>query len=155
MTQCWGLRSSQLFSGARWNSCKVVWPRSGVTTVESVSLGRIGRDRPGQLPASLPHGLWEALGTHTASSTPGTPFAPGSSPHRRTSAMAPTGLLQQLHYLNRSSSAFHDQLSSILYGEGFKQQALNLQSDGLVWLVDYLDNVRRRVSFIRSPLKRS
>ena len=67
--------------------------------------------------------------------------------------MTPTGLLSQLHLLNRSSSTFHDQLSSILYGEEFKQQAPNLESDGLVWLVDYLDKVRRRVSFPHSSLK--
>ena len=60
--------------------------------------------------------------------------------------MALTGLLSQLHLLDRSSSTFHDQLSNILYGEEFKQQAPNLQSDGLVWLVDYMDTVRRRVS---------
>jgi len=64
-----------------------------------------------------------------------------------------TGLLQQLHLLNRSSSTFHDQLSGILYGEEFKRQAPNLQSDGLVWLVDYLDKVRRHVSSPRSSLK--
>ena len=67
--------------------------------------------------------------------------------------MTPTGLLPQLHQLNRSSSTFQDQLSSILYGEEFRQQAPNLPSDGLVWLVDYLDKVRRRVSFLLSPLK--
>ena len=69
--------------------------------------------------------------------------------------MTPTGLLPRLHLLDRSSSTFHDQLSGILYGEEFKQQALNLQNDGLVWLVDYLDNVRRRVSLFCSLLKQA
>jgi len=68
--------------------------------------------------------------------------------------MGSTGLLGQLHHLDRSSSTFHDQLSSILYGEEFRQHVPNLQSDGLVWLVDYLDKVRRRVSLLRSLLKR-
>jgi len=67
--------------------------------------------------------------------------------------MASTGLLDQLQYLNKFSATFHDQLNSILYGEEFKQQATNLQGDSLVWLVDYLDKVRRRISFLRSSLK--
>ena len=67
--------------------------------------------------------------------------------------MASTGLLPQLHLLDRSSSTFHDQLSNILYGEEFRQKAPNLETEGLVWLVDYLDKVRRRISFLRSPLK--
>jgi len=71
--------------------------------------------------------------------------------------MTSPGLLQQLYLLllERSSSTFHDQLSSILYGEEFRQQAQNLQNDGLVWLVDYLDEVRRRASLLHSPLKQS
>jgi len=67
--------------------------------------------------------------------------------------MTSPGLLQQLHGLNRSSSMFHDQLSNILYGEEFRQHVPHLQSDGLVWLVDYLDKVRIRVPPLRSSLK--
>ena len=67
--------------------------------------------------------------------------------------MTSTGLLHQLHILNRSSSTFHDKLSSILYGEEFRENAPNLETDGLVWLVDYLDKVRPRVSLLRYPLK--
>ena len=62
-------------------------------------------------------------------------------------------LLQQLHRLDRFSSGFHDQVSNVLYGEEYKQCMPNLQGDDLVWLVDYLDNVRHHVSLLHSPLK--
>ena len=55
--------------------------------------------------------------------------------------------LQQLHRLDRSSSGFHDQLSSVLYGEEYQKCVQNLQCDDLVWLVEYLDKVRRRAAF--------
>jgi len=61
--------------------------------------------------------------------------------------------LRQLHRLYRSLPDFHDQLKGILYGEEYKQCVLNLQDDDLVWLVDYLDKVRHRVTLPRSPLK--
>ena len=61
--------------------------------------------------------------------------------------------LQQLHHLDRFSSDFHDQVSNALYGEEYKQCVPNLQGDDLVWLVDYLDKVRRRVSLLHSLLK--
>ena len=60
--------------------------------------------------------------------------------------MASPNLLQQLHHLDRYSSGFHDQLSNILYREGYKQDVEGLQNDGLVWLVNYLDEVRCCVS---------
>ena len=55
-------------------------------------------------------------------------------------------LLQQLRLLDRSSSDFHDQLCNILYGEGYRKSAPNLQADDLVCLVEYLDKVRRHVT---------
>jgi hypothetical protein len=61
-------------------------------------------------------------------------------------------VLRQLDRLNRSSPDFHDQLSGIVYGEEYKQCVPNLQDDELVWLVDYLDRVRRRVALPHSPL---
>ena len=61
--------------------------------------------------------------------------------------------LQQLRHLNRSSSGFHDQLSKVLYGERYKQCVPDLQGDDLLWLVDYLDKVRCRISSPYSPLK--
>ena len=50
-------------------------------------------------------------------------------------------LLQQLCLLDRSSSKFHDQVSDILYGEGYRECASSLQGNDLVWLIDYLDEV--------------
>jgi hypothetical protein len=61
--------------------------------------------------------------------------------------------LQRLHHLDKSLSGFHDQLSSILYGEEYQQCVPNLQGDDLVWIVDYLDNVRRHVAIPHSSLK--
>ena len=51
-------------------------------------------------------------------------------------------LLEQLHHLDRSSSAFHDRLIKVLYGKEYQQCVPNLQGDDLVWLVDYLDKAR-------------
>jgi len=62
--------------------------------------------------------------------------------------------LKQLRRLDRSSPKFHDQLSNVLYGEDYKQCVPNLQGDDLVWLVDYLDKVCRRIVVVlHSPLK--
>ena len=60
--------------------------------------------------------------------------------------MASPQLLEQLYRLDRSSSQFHDMLSSILYGEEYKRCVGDLQNGSLVWLVDYLDKVRCCVS---------
>ena len=61
--------------------------------------------------------------------------------------------LQRLHQLDKSSPDFHDKLCNVLYGEEYTQCVLILQGDDLVWLVDYLDKVRRYVNFPYSPLK--
>ena len=55
-------------------------------------------------------------------------------------SLSPT--LQKLDRLNKSSPDFHGQLSALLYGREYHQCAPNLQGDDLVWLIDYLDNVR-------------
>ena len=62
--------------------------------------------------------------------------------------MPPPGppVLQQLDRLDGSSDGFHDQLSNVLYGEEYTRCVQNLQGDGSVWLVDYLDRVRRRTT---------
>ena len=60
--------------------------------------------------------------------------------------------LQQLHHLDRSLPNFHDQLCNVLYGEEYTQCAPNLQGKDLVWIVNYLDKVRRHVLLPRSPL---
>jgi len=64
--------------------------------------------------------------------------------------MSPPNPLEQLRLLDRSSSKFHDRVGNILYGEDYKQWVPNLQGGDLVWLIDYLDKVRRRVSLLRS-----
>jgi len=60
-------------------------------------------------------------------------------------------VLQRLDRLNRSSSDFHDQLNNVLCAEEYKQYLSDLQGDGLVWLVDYLDEVYYRLSLLHSP----
>ena len=67
--------------------------------------------------------------------------------------MTSSDLLQQLYNLDKSSSEFHDQLSSILYGQEYQEHVPNLQGDRLAWLVDYLDKVRLPVSPLRLSLK--
>jgi len=73
---------------------------------------------------------------------------------RRTSLAAPPNsvILKQLHRLDRSSVGFHEQLGDILYGEEYMRDVPNLQYDGSLWLVDYLDGVGSYVSRLRSPL---
>lgn len=61
-------------------------------------------------------------------------------------------ILQQLHHLDKSSSGFRDQLSNILYGEEYRQCVPNLQDDGSIWLINYLDEVRSHVAITHSPL---
>jgi len=60
-------------------------------------------------------------------------------------------VLQRLDGLKRSSSDFHDQLSNVLYAEEYKQYVSDLRGDDLVWLVDYLDEVRCRLALPHSP----
>ena len=67
------------------------------------------------------------------------------------SSLSPSAL-QQLRNLNTSLSGFRDQLSNVLYGEEYQQCVQNLQGDDLMWLVDYLDKVRRRATFLHSLL---
>ena len=52
--------------------------------------------------------------------------------------------LQRLHHLDRSSPDVHDRLCNVFYGREYSQCVPNLQGDDLVWLVDYIDKVRRR-----------
>lgn len=62
-------------------------------------------------------------------------------------------VLRQLHCLDLSSPDFQDQLSEVLYGEQYIQCEKSLEHGDLIWLVDYLDQVSRRVAPSRSPLK--
>jgi len=61
--------------------------------------------------------------------------------------------LRRLRHLNTSSSDFHDRLCNVLYGEEYQRCVQNLQGDDLVWLVGYLDKVRRHVALPHSPFK--
>ena len=61
--------------------------------------------------------------------------------------------LQEFHCLDGSSSGFHDQLSGVLYGQEYWQYVPNLQGNGLVWLVEYLDKVRCHTPVPCSPFK--
>ena len=60
--------------------------------------------------------------------------------------------LQRLRHLDKSSPGFHDQFYNALYGEEYIQCVQDLQPDDIVWLVDYLDTVRRHVALSHSPL---
>ena len=68
------------------------------------------------------------------------------------SSSGPPGL-QKLYHLNRPSPDFHDQLCSVLYGEEYQKCVPNLQGEDLVYLVNYLDEVHRHISPLRSLLK--
>jgi tRNA (Thr-GGU) A37 N-methylase len=61
--------------------------------------------------------------------------------------------LQKLRGLDRSSPNFHDQFNNVLYGEDYKQCVPNLDGGDLVWLLGYLDEVRRSLTLLRPPLK--
>lgn len=56
-------------------------------------------------------------------------------------------VLQQLHRFDKSSPDFHDRLCSLFYGEEYVQCAPHFQHNDVVWLVDYLDTVRRYITF--------
>lgn len=60
--------------------------------------------------------------------------------------------LQELHRLDRSSPDFHDQLCNVLFEEVYVQCVPNLRGDDVVWLVDYLDAVCRRIALPHPPL---
>ena len=49
--------------------------------------------------------------------------------------------LQQFDSLDKNSPQFPDQLTSLLYKEGFKEYILKFRDEDVVWLVEYLDRV--------------
>lgn len=61
--------------------------------------------------------------------------------------------LQRLHNLDRSLPDFGDQLRGILYGQEYIRCEKNLEGGDLVWLIDYLDKVRRSIAPFHPPLK--
>jgi hypothetical protein len=58
--------------------------------------------------------------------------------------MASLAPLQQLRRLDKSSPQFPRQLASLLHGQGYRSCVTNLQDEDVLWLVEYLDNVRPR-----------
>ena len=71
--------------------------------------------------------------------------------------MAPPNspVLQQLHRLDKFSPGFYNQLYNLLGGDEYVQCMQNIQGDDVIWVVEYLDKVRRRTALPRSPLKPS
>ena len=62
--------------------------------------------------------------------------------------------LQELDRLDKSSSDFDAKFHNILYGKEYALNEKNFEKDDLVWLIDYLDEVRRDIAALfRSPLK--
>ena len=107
---------------------------------------------PGQLSSLPPHppprGSGKASGVLPSHSVPSATLSRPSLPQSGlfpVSSPRPSAL-QQLHRLSRSSSGFHDQLNNVLYGDEYVQCVRNLQGDDFVWLVEYLDKVRRRIT---------
>lgn len=47
---------------------------------------------------------------------------------------------------------FNDQLCNVLYGEECVKCLPSLEGDDLVWLVNYLDKVRRYITLSHLPL---
>ena len=71
---------------------------------------------------------------------------------KRKGASPDSPTLQKLHRLDVPSPGFSDQLCNVLYGEDYVRCTPDLQDDDFVWLVNYLDKVRRRVVLPHSPL---
>ena len=61
--------------------------------------------------------------------------------------------IQSLLRLDRSSTNFGDQLHDVLYEQEYALHEENFKHDDLVWLVDYLDEVRPGAALLRSSLK--
>ena len=61
--------------------------------------------------------------------------------------------LKEFHRLDKSSSEFQGQLAGLLSGKKYNECVSSLEGDDLVWLVDYLDKVRRPIAFSDSQLE--
>ena len=66
--------------------------------------------------------------------------------------MTPPNPLQKLRDLDRTSPHFHKQLTDFLRGDEYRDAAPSLQGKGLVWFVNYPDNVDLRTVSSRSTL---
>lgn len=69
--------------------------------------------------------------------------------------MAPLSspVLKRLHSLDTPLSKSHGQLNRLLHEKEYQECVSNLRGDDLIWLVDYLDEVRHSVGLPCSPLK--
>ena len=54
-------------------------------------------------------------------------------------------VLQQIHRIDKSSPSFSDQLNNAIHGPEYLRCVPILGDDDAAWLVNYLDEVRRRV----------
>ena len=61
----------------------------------------------------------------------------------------PSVTMQELRRLDTSSPIFQYQLSDFLDGEEYVRYASGLKGDDLVWLIDYLDEVRHCATLFR------
>ena len=55
--------------------------------------------------------------------------------------MIPHDPFEQLRNLDKTSPQFHEQLNKFLHGDVYQNVFLGLESDDLVWFVEYLDGV--------------
>lgn len=58
--------------------------------------------------------------------------------------------LQQIYGLDRTSPEFDNQLDDLLHGDEYEGCVQELENSDLVWLINYLDNVRLYVPFSAS-----
>jgi len=65
----------------------------------------------------------------------------------------PDPFIRQLGQLDRTSPQFSDQLATLLGGEGIREVVLNFSAQNALWLVEYLDDVRRDTSGLNRSLK--
>ena len=59
---------------------------------------------------------------------------------------------QQLRDLDKASPQFHEQVSNFFRGNVYQGALPSLQSESLVWLVEYLDSVRLKILPLESAL---
>ena len=59
---------------------------------------------------------------------------------------------QQLRDLDGTSPQFHTQLTSFFCGNVYQDALPRLRSEDLAWLIEYLNNVRLQVIFLRATL---
>ena len=104
--------------------------------VRHQSLGRIPRD------------LWEQAGAYNVEC-----FGDLNSRAVLMSSSTPS-TSRGLGRLNRSSFDFHDRLMDAIHGDEYYVECLqDIEADDLVWLINYLDEVRYRFALSPSLLK--